>query len=61
MGVHRRSDATEADLDAGLQFLTRELRKLADAYPEQAQRLRIAGSLEAIDQRLQTATYGASR
>jgi hypothetical protein len=44
-----------------LQFLTRELRKLADAYPEQAQRLRIAGSLEAIDQRLQTATYGASR
>ena len=61
MGVHRRSEATEADLDAGLQFLTRELRKLAEAYPEQAERLRIAGSLEAIDQRLQTATYGASR
>jgi hypothetical protein len=61
MGVHRRRDATEADLDAGLQFLTRELRKLAEAYPEQAERLRIAGSLEAIDQRLQTATWGASR
>lgn len=61
MGVHRRSDASEADLDAGLQFLTRELRKLAEAYPEQAERLRIAGSLEAIDQRLQTATSGAPR
>ena len=36
-------------LDAGLDFLRGELAKLARDYPEQAERLRIPGSVEAID------------
>ena len=56
MGVRRRADAGEAELDAGLDFLRRELTKLARDYPEQAERLRIPGSLEGIDQRLGAAT-----
>jgi hypothetical protein len=36
MGVKRRADACEADLDAGLAFLLRELAKLADMYPAEA-------------------------
>jgi hypothetical protein len=34
----------------------RELSKLARDYPEQAERLRIPGSVEGIDQRLGAAT-----
>jgi len=56
MGVKRRADAGEGELDAGLDFLRRELSKLARDYPEQAERLRIAGSVEGIDHRLGAAT-----
>ena len=56
MGVRRRADAGEAELDAGLAFLRAELAKLARDYPEQAERLRIPGSVEGIDQRLGAAT-----
>jgi superfamily II DNA or RNA helicase len=59
MGVARRADAGERQLDAGLQFLRSELTKLAQAYPEDAERLRIPGSVEAIDNRLAAATGGA--
>jgi superfamily II DNA or RNA helicase len=56
MGVARRADAGEAQLDDGLAFLRAELAKLARDYPEQAERLRIPGSVEAIDARLGAAT-----
>jgi superfamily II DNA or RNA helicase len=56
MGVARRSQAGEAQLDDGLAFLRAELRKLATHYPEQAERLRIPASVEAIDGRLLAAT-----
>ena len=56
MGVRRRADAGEAELDAGLAFLRSELAKLARDYPEQAERLRIPGSVEGIASRLGTAT-----
>ena len=52
MGVARRADAGEPQLDDGLDFLRRELAKLARDYPEQAERLRIPASVEAIDGRL---------
>jgi hypothetical protein len=55
IGVARRADATEQQLDDGLAFLHAELGKLSRAYPEEADRLRIAGSLEAIDSRLHAA------
>src|SRR4051812_28173952 len=58
MGVRRRADAREAELDAGLAFLRAELTKLTRDYPEQAERLRIPGSVEGIDQRLGLATEG---
>ncbi len=56
MGVRRRADAGEAQLDDGLAFLRSELAKLARDYPEAAERLRIRGSVEGIDQRLGVAT-----
>ena len=56
MGVSRRADAGEAQLDDGLAFLRSELAKLARDYPEAAERLRIPGSVEGIDQRLGVAT-----
>lgn len=56
MGVGRRTDADERGLDDGLAFLRAELDKLARDYPEHAERLRIAGSVTAIDQQLATAT-----
>jgi superfamily II DNA or RNA helicase len=56
MGVARRSDAGEAQLDDGLAFLRAELAKLAESYPEHAERLRIPASVEAIDERLGVAT-----
>jgi superfamily II DNA or RNA helicase len=56
MGVHRRPDASERQLEAGIAFLRSELTKLARAYPEEAERLRIPGSVEAIDGRLTAAT-----
>jgi hypothetical protein len=56
MGVTRRSDAGEPQLDDGLAFLRAELAKLAEAYPEEAERLRIPASVEAIDHRLGVAT-----
>jgi superfamily II DNA or RNA helicase len=60
IGVRRRADAGEADLDAGLAFLHTELHKLSRMYPEEAGRLRIPGSVEAISNRLQEATGGRS-
>jgi superfamily II DNA or RNA helicase len=59
MGVRRRSEASEADLDAGLRFLLAELRKLSEAYPDEAERLRIPSSVQAIDDRLRTAMLGS--
>jgi superfamily II DNA or RNA helicase len=56
MGVTRRSDAGEPQLDDGLAFLRAELAKLAQAYPHEAERLRIPASVEAIDHRLDVAT-----
>jgi hypothetical protein len=55
MGVARRTDGGERELDDGLAFLRSELSKLAAAYPEQAERLRILASVEAIDERLSAA------
>lgn len=55
MGVAKRSQAGERELDDGLRFLRSELAKLADAYPEAAERLRIPGSVEAISGRLDAA------
>jgi len=55
MGVTRRTDAGERELDDGLAFLRSELTKLAAAYPDEAERLRIPASLEAIDERLSAA------
>jgi hypothetical protein len=52
MNVTRRPDANEAQLDDGLRFLRSELEKLSALYPEHAERLRIAGSVEAITARL---------
>ncbi|MBV8988048.1 MAG: DEAD/DEAH box helicase family protein [Solirubrobacterales bacterium] len=52
MGVSRRAQAGERQLDAGLQFLREELVKLARSYPEEAARLRIPGSVEGIESRL---------
>lgn len=51
MGVRRRADAAEAQLDDGLAFLRAELAKLARDYPEQAERLRIPASVDAIAER----------
>ena len=56
MGVTRRADAGEAQLDDGLAFLRTELAKLAQSYPEHAERLRIPASVDAIDERLGAAT-----
>jgi superfamily II DNA or RNA helicase len=56
MGVNRRADASERQLDDGIAFLRSELAKLSQAYPEEAERLRIPGSVEAIDGRLTAAT-----
>ena len=56
MGVGRRSEAGEAQLDDGLAFLRAELDKLAAHYPEHAERLRIPASVEAIDGRLAATT-----
>jgi hypothetical protein len=56
MGVARRADAGEAQLDAGLGFLREELGKLAAEHPDAAQRLRIPASVEAIGSRLDRAT-----
>jgi hypothetical protein len=56
MGVARRADAGEPQLDDGLEFLRSELRKLSQQYPDHAERLRIPASLEAIDGRLLAAT-----
>jgi superfamily II DNA or RNA helicase len=52
MAVSRRIDAGEAQLDEGLAFLRSELAKLGADYPEDAERLRIPGSVEAIDNQL---------
>jgi superfamily II DNA or RNA helicase len=58
MGVGRRADAGERELDDGLTFLRSELSKLARLHPEEAERLRIPASIEAIDGRLSAATGG---
>ncbi len=56
MGVDSRTQAGEQQLDEGLRFLRAELAKLSAQYPEDAERLRIPGSVEAIDSRLRAAT-----
>jgi hypothetical protein len=56
MAVSKRSEAGERQLDDGLRFLRGELAKLAEAYPEAAERLRIPASVEAIGSRLDEAT-----
>jgi superfamily II DNA or RNA helicase len=56
MGVARRSEAGEPQLDAGLGFLREELAKLSAAHPDAAERLRIPASVEAIGLRLDRAT-----
>ena len=56
MGVRRRADAGEAQLDDGLAFVRSELAKLARDYPDQAERLRIPASVEAIAERVGVAT-----
>jgi superfamily II DNA or RNA helicase len=56
MGVDRRPDAGERQLEDGIAFLRSELAKLSQAYPEEAERLRIPASVEAIDGRLMAAT-----
>jgi superfamily II DNA or RNA helicase len=56
MGVTKRADAAEAQLDEGLAFLRTELAKLARLHPQEAERLRIPASVEAIDDRLSGAT-----
>jgi hypothetical protein len=56
MGVGRRAEAGERQLDDGLAFLRSELAKLAESYPDDAARLRIPASVEAIHGRLGTAT-----
>ena len=43
------------ELERGLEFLRDELAKLAAAYPQEAERLRITASLEALDERLSAA------
>jgi superfamily II DNA or RNA helicase len=48
MGVRRRADAGETQLDDGLRFVRSELARLARDHPEQAERLRIPASVEAI-------------
>ena len=56
MGVDRRPDAGERQLDDGIAFLRSQLARLSQAYPDEAERLRIPGSVEAIDGRLTAAT-----
>jgi superfamily II DNA or RNA helicase len=56
MGVDRRVNAGERELDDGIAFLRSELAKLSRTYPEEAERLRIPGSVEAIEGRLTAAT-----
>jgi superfamily II DNA or RNA helicase len=56
MGVTRRADAGEHELEAGLAFLRAELAALAARHPEESERLRIPASVEAIDGRLRQAT-----
>jgi hypothetical protein len=56
MGVGRRADASEAQLDDGLTFVRSELARLVREYPEQAERLRIDASVEAIAERAGIAT-----
>ncbi|MEA2218057.1 MAG: hypothetical protein QOJ35_683 [Solirubrobacteraceae bacterium] len=56
MGVAKRSEAGERQLDDGLRFLREELSKLAAAYPDEAERLRIPASVDAIGDRLAAAT-----
>jgi len=56
MGVRRRLDAGEPQLDDGLEFLRSELAKLSEAHPEEAERLRIPASVEAIVDGLAAAT-----
>jgi superfamily II DNA or RNA helicase len=56
MGVDRRVNAGERELEDGIAFLRSELTKLSRMYPEEAERLRIPASVEAIDGRLTAAT-----
>ncbi len=55
-GGRRRLDAGEPQLDDGLEFLRSELAKLSEAHPEEAERLRIPASVEAIVDGLAAAT-----
>jgi hypothetical protein len=44
--------------DAGLRFLQSELTKLSTIHPDEAERLKIPGSVEAITNRLHARTIG---
>jgi superfamily II DNA or RNA helicase len=59
MGIGRRTDAGERQLDDGIAFLRSQLARLSQAYPDEAARLRIPASVEAIDGRLAAATGDA--
>jgi superfamily II DNA or RNA helicase len=56
MGITRRADAGEVQLDDGLAFLHTELTRLAADHPDDAQRLRIPASIEVIEGQLARAT-----
>ena len=49
MGVARRADATEAELERGLAFLRTDLARLAREHPEEAAQLRIPESVERME------------
>ena len=58
MRVRSRKQADEPSLDRGLAFLTAEIEKLSATYPERAEALSMAGSVEGILGRLRRATDG---
>jgi superfamily II DNA or RNA helicase len=60
MGINRRPDAGERQLEAGIAFLRSELTKLSIMYPDEAARLRITASVEAIDNHLTSVTSARS-
>lgn len=60
MGVRARAAAGEAGLDRGLNFLTAELEKLANTYPDHAASLNITQSVQGILARLAAATGEAA-
>lgn len=56
MGVAKRADAGEQQLDDGIAFLRQELTKLSELYPAEAEQLRIPDSVRALNDRLGSIT-----